>query len=151
MHSLQHTFQGQGYPRIYLRLIREDREGHIGKCLTFSMLNFSRACVAQSTASCCISSLMSAFLITALRSHILSFVFLSKQYERNYDACEMQFKEFLGSSACVKWLDMPNIARSGHESMRGTKGYRLASLITSCTANYPHRSIGRRSFDYDPE
>ena len=39
--------------------------------LTFSMLYFSKACVAQSTASCCISSDMSAFLITAFRSAIL--------------------------------------------------------------------------------
>lgn len=33
--------------------------------MSFSMLNFSRACVAQSTESCCMSSDMSAFLITA--------------------------------------------------------------------------------------
>lgn len=39
---------------------------------TFSILYFSSACVAQSTASCCISSLMSAFLMTALRSDILA-------------------------------------------------------------------------------
>ena len=38
--------------------------------LTFSILYFSKACVAQSTASCCISSDMSAFLITAFRSAI---------------------------------------------------------------------------------
>lgn len=40
--------------------------------LTFSILYFSSACVAQSTASCCISSLISAFLMTALRSDILA-------------------------------------------------------------------------------
>merc|ERR1712087_596729 len=40
--------------------------------MSFSMLYFSRACVAQSTASCCMSSAMSAFLITALRSVILA-------------------------------------------------------------------------------
>lgn len=34
--------------------------------MSFSMLYFSRATVAISTASCCISSLMSTFLITAL-------------------------------------------------------------------------------------
>ena len=39
--------------------------------MSFSMLNFSRACDAQSTASCCMSSDMSAFLITALRSAML--------------------------------------------------------------------------------
>ena len=39
---------------------------------TFSMLYFSKACVAQSTASCCISSDISAFLMTALRSAIFS-------------------------------------------------------------------------------
>lgn len=38
--------------------------------LTFSILYFSIACVAQSTASCCMSSLMSAFLMTAFRSVI---------------------------------------------------------------------------------
>jgi len=38
--------------------------------LTFSMLYFSRAMEVQSTASCCMSSLMSALLITALRSVI---------------------------------------------------------------------------------
>lgn len=43
--------------------------------LTFSMLYFSKACVAQSTASCCISSLMSAFLITAFLSLILGLLF----------------------------------------------------------------------------
>uniref|UniRef100_A0A1L8E7S8 Uncharacterized protein n=1 Tax=Haematobia irritans TaxID=7368 RepID=A0A1L8E7S8_HAEIR len=41
--------------------------------ISFSILYFSNACVAQSTASCCISSLMSAFLITALRSDIFVF------------------------------------------------------------------------------
>lgn len=39
--------------------------------ITFSMLYFSSAWVAQSTASCCISSPMSAFLITAFLSLIL--------------------------------------------------------------------------------
>lgn len=38
--------------------------------MSFSMLNRSMAWLAQSTASCCISSDMSAFLITALRSAI---------------------------------------------------------------------------------
>lgn len=38
--------------------------------MSFSMLYFSRACVAHSTESCCISSDMSAFLITAFRSHM---------------------------------------------------------------------------------
>uniref|UniRef100_A0A7G3AE33 Putative conserved plasma membrane protein n=1 Tax=Lutzomyia longipalpis TaxID=7200 RepID=A0A7G3AE33_LUTLO len=42
----------------------------IKAAISFSILYFSRACVAQSTASCCISSLISAFLITALRSDI---------------------------------------------------------------------------------
>lgn len=42
--------------------------------LTFSILNFSIACVAESTASCCISSLMSAFLMTALRSDMMNVV-----------------------------------------------------------------------------
>lgn len=46
--------------------------GHVSTQFTFSMLYFSIACVAQSTASCCMSSLMSAFLMTALRSVILS-------------------------------------------------------------------------------
>ena len=36
--------------------------------MSFSMLYFSMACVAQSTASCCMSSDMSAFLITAFLS-----------------------------------------------------------------------------------
>eukprot|EP00416_Gambierdiscus_australes_P030073 CAMPEP_0171088166 /NCGR_PEP_ID=MMETSP0766_2-20121228/20613_1 /TAXON_ID=439317 /ORGANISM="Gambierdiscus australes, Strain CAWD 149" /LENGTH=80 /DNA_ID=CAMNT_0011545937 /DNA_START=232 /DNA_END=471 /DNA_ORIENTATION=+ len=36
--------------------------------MSFSMLYFSSAWVAQSMASCCMSSAMSAFLITALRS-----------------------------------------------------------------------------------
>merc|ERR1712064_56486 len=40
--------------------------------MSFSMLYFSSAWVAQSTASCCISSDMSAFLITAFLSDILS-------------------------------------------------------------------------------
>ncbi|CAH0365833.1 unnamed protein product [Pelagomonas calceolata] len=40
--------------------------------MSFSMLYFSSACDAQSTASCCMSSLMSAFLMTALRSILLS-------------------------------------------------------------------------------
>lgn len=38
---------------------------------TFSILYFSRAWVAQSTASCCISSDISAFFITAFLSDIL--------------------------------------------------------------------------------
>lgn len=38
--------------------------------VTFSILNFSSACVAKSTASCCMSSFISAFLITAFRSDI---------------------------------------------------------------------------------
>ena len=38
--------------------------------MSFSMLYFSIAWVAQSTASCCISSVMSAFFMTALRSDI---------------------------------------------------------------------------------
>ena len=42
--------------------------GHI----PVATLTFSRACVAQSTASCCMSSDMSAFLTTALRSAILN-------------------------------------------------------------------------------
>ena len=37
------------------------------KILAFSMLNLFKASDAQSTASCCISSDISAFLITALR------------------------------------------------------------------------------------
>ena len=41
---------------------------------TFSMLYFSKAWDAQSTASCCISSDMSAFLMTALRSAIIYIV-----------------------------------------------------------------------------
>lgn len=40
--------------------------------MSFSMLYFSIACVAQSTASCCMSSDMSAFLITAFRSDIVT-------------------------------------------------------------------------------
>ncbi len=48
-----------------------DKTLHHLSILTFSMLYFSKACVAQSTASCCISSDMSAFLITAFRSAIL--------------------------------------------------------------------------------
>lgn len=40
--------------------------------MSFSMLNFSIACVAHSTASCCISSVISAFFITAFLSVILS-------------------------------------------------------------------------------
>lgn len=47
---------------------RGDNSFALCPCLTFSMLNFSKACVAKSTASCCISSFMSAFLITAFRS-----------------------------------------------------------------------------------
>lgn len=39
--------------------------------MSFSMLYFSMACVAQSTASCCMSSDMSAFLITAFLSVIM--------------------------------------------------------------------------------
>lgn len=40
----------------------------INAAMSFSMLYFSRACVAHSTASCCMSSDMSAFLITAFLS-----------------------------------------------------------------------------------
>ena len=40
--------------------------------MSFSMLYFSKACVEQSTASCCMSSDISAFFITALRSDIFS-------------------------------------------------------------------------------
>lgn len=40
--------------------------------MSFSMLNFSIACVAKSTASCCMSSDMSAFLITAFFSDMLA-------------------------------------------------------------------------------
>lgn len=40
--------------------------------ISFSMLYFSRACVAHSTASCCMSSDMSAFLITAFLSDMVA-------------------------------------------------------------------------------
>ena len=50
-----------------------DCTGQVQLLLTFSMLNFSKAWVAKSTASCCISSFMSAFLMTAFRSDILLF------------------------------------------------------------------------------
>lgn len=40
--------------------------------MSFSMLYFSRACVAHSTASCCMSSDMSAFLITAFLSDMVA-------------------------------------------------------------------------------
>lgn len=40
--------------------------------MSFSILYFSMACVAQSTASCCMSSDMSAFLITAFRSDMVT-------------------------------------------------------------------------------
>lgn len=50
--------------------------------MSFSMLYFSMAWVAQSTASCCMSSDMSAFLITAFLS-----VMVSKGDEDDDDAC----------------------------------------------------------------
>lgn len=40
--------------------------------MSFSMLYFSRACVAHSTASCCMSSDMSAFFITAFLSDMVA-------------------------------------------------------------------------------
>merc|ERR1719503_112756 len=43
--------------------------------ISFSMLNFSRAWVEISIASCCISSDISAFLTTAFLSAILKLVF----------------------------------------------------------------------------
>jgi len=49
-----------------------DEGGNIlSKANTFSMLNFSKAWLAQSMASCYISSDMSAFLTTAFLSAIL--------------------------------------------------------------------------------
>ncbi|TNN66050.1 hypothetical protein EYF80_023678 [Liparis tanakae] len=47
----------------------EEQDGHLAQAaMSFSMLYFSMAWVAQSTASCCMSSDMSAFLITAFLS-----------------------------------------------------------------------------------
>jgi hypothetical protein len=61
------------------------------------MLYFSNACDAQSTASCCISSDMSAFLITALRSamidvtRIRSFRTMGKEgFKRQRARCQKQ-------------------------------------------------------------
>ena len=48
--------------------------------MSFSMLYFSMACVAQSTASCCMSSDMSAFFITAFRSVMVA---LHRQREQS--------------------------------------------------------------------
>uniref|UniRef100_A0A0E9SL77 Uncharacterized protein n=1 Tax=Anguilla anguilla TaxID=7936 RepID=A0A0E9SL77_ANGAN len=39
--------------------------------MSYPMLYFSMACVAQSTASCCMSSDMSAFFITAFPSAMM--------------------------------------------------------------------------------
>jgi hypothetical protein len=55
--------------------------------MSFSMLYFSMAWVATSTASCCISSVMSAFLITAFRSDIF-FKTLTKEREEDKEKVE---------------------------------------------------------------
>ena len=49
--------------------------------VTFSMLYFSSAWEAQSTASCCMSSDISAFLITAFRSDIVYFLYFYQHYK----------------------------------------------------------------------
>ena len=51
--------------------------------MSFSMLNFSMACVAHSTASCCISSVMSAFFITAFLSVICKIEIRKKAHSLN--------------------------------------------------------------------
>jgi hypothetical protein len=60
--------------------VREMVIGSVRHYVTFSILYFSNACDAQSTASCCISSDMSALLITALRSAILSLFLLVSRF-----------------------------------------------------------------------
>ena len=72
IHSHQETTQAQPQEQTFLTYA----------AMSFSMLYFSRACVAQSTASCCMSSDMSAFFTTALRSDMVSvccFVFESEK------------------------------------------------------------------------
>lgn len=65
--------------------------------MSFSMLYFSMACVAQSTASCCMSSDMSAFLITAFLS-----VMAPENVETNKDQSPLRVKQW-GHS----WVFLP--------------------------------------------
>ena len=58
--------------------------------LTFSILYLAKACDAISTASCCISSVMSAFLITAFRCSVMVASFRERELCRLVHRNEMK-------------------------------------------------------------
>ena len=58
-------------PQAYLAIMLILKAQKDENILTFSMLYFAKAADAISTASCCISSLISAFLITAFRCSVI--------------------------------------------------------------------------------
>lgn len=59
---------------------------HHDTAMSFSMLNFSSAWLAQSMASCCISSLMSAFFTTAFLS-AWAIIFYKFKLFQLYEKC----------------------------------------------------------------
>ena len=67
--------------------------------MSFSILYFSNAWDAQSTASCCMSSDMSAFLITALRSAMFASFLVFKKGELN-----LKRQGFYGARSCYQTM-----------------------------------------------
>ena len=76
--------------------------------MSFSMLYFSKAWDAQSTASCCMSSDMSAFLITAFRSAIVFFRTKKK---------ELVFAYGLMNQSALSSLPQPHLSPPESEGM----------------------------------
>uniref|UniRef100_A0A2S2R9H4 Uncharacterized protein n=1 Tax=Sipha flava TaxID=143950 RepID=A0A2S2R9H4_9HEMI len=75
-------------PKLLSKFLSSTLTMNHNRIITFSILYFSSAWVAQSTASCCISSDISAFLITALRSDIFEYYITeksTKQLIKNVD------------------------------------------------------------------
>lgn len=118
------------------------------------MLNFSSACVAQSTASCCISSPMSAFLMTAFRSDIVPrCLFVMNVTLSNY----LQAKDQLQNKVVNGWVschgderqaqgnekkrerETGTVTAGGREKKRAKRMKRMekwsACLIKQCTGH----------------
>jgi hypothetical protein len=103
--------------------IRRFQERKCELMQTFSILYFSNACDAQSTASCCISSDISALLITALRSAILLFVvFLFFSFASLVTCC------FDVSCVTVSGVYLEETRREKQNCCEGAAGFRSLCL-----------------------
>lgn len=88
-------------------------DGHSQAAMSFSMLNFSIAWAAQSIASCCMSSDMSAFLITAFLSAILFGCFIYYNKQTKLARVLGQPGQFLSSHHSVPGLPADRTSRFG--------------------------------------